>query len=151
MLESFISEFKETNLAEYSKIDNKLSLSAYSFPLSVLWGFPFISSLLCGPVFNHWAFLCAMFTWAHTLPFMSLFTVSLGSVLLGFIDWLLSLLISPRLCLGRTKACLMNCLWVKSLGVLFRLDCALYLIHSVIQRKANSVYSGTGFSLHDCV
>lgn len=48
MLESFqnlgrfISEFKETNLAEYSKIDNKLSLSAYSFPLSVLWGFPFI-------------------------------------------------------------------------------------------------------------
>lgn len=40
-------------------------------------------------------------------------------------DRLLAPLISPLLCLGGTEACLMNHLWVRSLGVLFRLDRAV--------------------------
>lgn len=153
MLESFqnlgglISKFKETNSAESGKIDNKLSLLClFISPFLCFWDFPsFLHScvVLCSttglfsvvrsPGHTHYP-LCPCSQSPQDLPCLAL-----------------SLLISPLLCLDRTEACLMNCLWVKSLGVLFRIDCALCLMYSVIQRKADPVSSRTGFSFHDCV
>lgn len=72
MLESFqnlgrlISKFKETNLAEPSRIVNKLGLFCLFFPLSGPLGFLFLFSLLCGPPFSHWAALWSVHLGAHT-------------------------------------------------------------------------------------
>lgn len=149
------SEFKETDSAEASRLDSKMGFFLLLNSPSALFGVSLsFFSLVCTwaqPVgFSAWSVHLSL----HTF-FMSLFMVSLGCSLLDFRRQTHSppdQLISPLLCLGRTEACLMNRLRVRSLGdVLFRLDCAIYQLHAAIQRKAESVLCRSGFSFHECV
>lgn len=118
---------------------------------SALLGFPLISSFLCVLHSGQWAFLRGLSTWVRTLSLCPCPWSPQDVDCLTLEDRLLAPLISPLLCLGGTEACLMNRSWVRSLGVLFRLDCAVHRLHAAIQRKAESVFCRSGFSFHECV